>query len=99
MDKPVKEKISRVRFLSQEEYDLMVLLLQGQTVSVSAAFRRLSTTCKWQGGKLFKSVKKQGSSLLFHYIPPSEKIAVIKHYHEDICSHSGWHRTHAAVSK
>ena len=70
----------------------------GKEVHVSKSFKQLATTFVVKEGKLYKKKNDvSGAVLLYLYVQPCEVPATIKEYHENICSHSGWHRTHKAV--
>jgi hypothetical protein len=93
----------RMRFLSAEEYDLMVLYLQDQKSVIERipkerrrAWQRLSQNFVFQDNKLYKRLRKNSPTLL-EYVEPTKKEAVISAAHKHL-KHSGWHRTYSHVS-
>lgn len=92
--KPTKAK--RTRFLMQDQYDEVVQLLQNENQHSSLS--RLSSTFVLKDNSLYKTQMVKNVKLLKEYIPPNKQLETIKHYHEKVTSHSGWHHTHAAVS-
>ena len=53
MEEPETQKTTRKRTLTQEEYDQMIKLLNGEDVTVSSAFKRLSHSFVWKENKLW----------------------------------------------
>lgn len=102
---PAKAKATRMRFLTQEEYDLMVSYLQNPGTTIARipvpkrrAWVRASQAYRYKEGTLYKLKKSKGIVTALHYVEPSKKKGVIERIHTKLMVHGGWHRTYSAVS-